>query len=468
METNTNKKAVTLAQVISAHQKSNKKIEAMTQKMEAMAAASPSSIEDAMYQTATRTQYSKAVDGEISMTDATVSSLLDDAALATLTAAGTDDEGNDQYNFLINGVQTGTYTKDSKLSAVLDDISSSEEAGVDARYDAETNSFVFTAKKYGADQDIRMGEGLADTMFGPPAGSDKSGECFAVVYNFVPLLNNPTRRETISAQVGSSSYSVTVTGETLIEDLTENLSSASGQQLTFYFDKYTGAIMARDGDGKLRDVVILNRMGGVMNPAEKPDSYTKGRDAVFTAINVNGKNATITDKTVNISVPTKTSQLENNSKFQTEEQVATAINAKVSSTYKAGGSVAFAALPTPDEAHLGFVYNVTDKFTTTDAFVEGAGSKNAAGTNVAIVAVTDGETTSYKYDVLAGFVDLSGYDTAEQSAAKLAGKVDKEEGKGLSSNDFTDAEKEKLAGITFATDEEVAAALAEIYGPDEA
>ena len=158
----------------------------------------------------------------------------------------------------------------------------------------------------------------------------------------------------------------------------------------------------------------------------------------------------------------------NNSKFQTEEQVATAINAKVSSAYKAGGSVAFAALPTPDAAHLGFVYNVTDKFTTTDAFVEGAGSKNAAGTNVAIVAVTDGETTNYKYDVLAGFVDLSGYDTAEQSNTKLAGKVDKEEGKGLSSNDFTDEAKAKLDGITFATDEEVAAALAEIYGPDEA
>ena len=52
---------------------------------------------------------------------------------------------------------------------------------------------------------------------------------------------------------------------------------------------------------------------------------------------------------------------------------------------------------------------VTDKFTTTDSFVEGAGKKHPAGTNV--VVVQSGE--EYKYDVLAGFVDLSGYVKAE-------------------------------------------------------
>ena len=85
------------------------------------------------------------------------------------------------------------------------------------------------------------------------------------------------------------------------------------------------------------------------------------------------------------------------------------IDSKVSSVYKPGGSVAFASLPAADEAHLGLVYNVTDKFTATADFVEGAGGRHPAGTNVVVVAVTDGESTSYKYDVLAGFVDLSGY-----------------------------------------------------------
>ena len=189
-----------------------------------------------------------------------------------------------------------------------------------------------------------------------------------------------------------------------------------------------------------------------------------GEPNVITAVKVNGAAATITDKAVDITVPTAVSALTNDSGFQTGAQVEASINAKVASTYKAGGSVAFAALPTPDEAHMGFVFNVTDKFTTTADFVEGAGGKHPAGTNVAIVAVTDGETTSYKFDVLAGFVDLSGYDTTEQSNTKLAGKVDKVEGKGLSANDYTDEDKAKLAGIEFATDAEVAAALAEIYG----
>jgi hypothetical protein len=67
--------------------------------------------------------------------------------------------------------------------------------------------------------------------------------------------------------------------------------------------------------------------------------------------------------------------------------------------------LAFASLPTPGASNLGYVYNVTDSFTTTASFIEGAGKSYPAGTNVAVIA--DG--TSYYFDVLAGFVDLSGY-----------------------------------------------------------
>lgn len=103
-------------------------------------------------------------------------------------------------------------------------------------------------------------------------------------------------------------------------------------------------------------------------------------------------------------VPTTVSGLTNDSGFQTEAEVTAAINAKVSSTYKAGGSVAFADLPELTEANLGLVVNVTDEFTTTDDFIEGEGKQHPAGTNV--VVAKSGE--EYKYDVLAGFVDLSG------------------------------------------------------------
>lgn len=59
------------------------------------------------------------------------------------------------------------------------------------------------------------------------------------------------------------------------------------------------------------------------------------------------------------------------------------------------------------------------KFTTTDSFLEGAGAKHPAGTNV--VVVKSGE--EFKYDVLAGFVDLSGYPTNETFEEGLAGCV---------------------------------------------
>lgn len=101
------------------------------------------------------------------------------------------------------------------------------------------------------------------------------------------------------------------------------------------------------------------------------------------------------------------------------------INAKISAVYKPAGSVVFSALPALAENVLGNVYNVTDAFTTTNNFVEGAGNKYPKGTNVVVVKVGD----AYKYDVLAGFVDLSGY-------------VEKEAGKGLSDENFTAALKD--------------------------
>lgn len=49
----------------------------------------------------------------------------------------------------------------------------------------------------------------------------------------------------------------------------------------------------------------------------------------------------------------------------------------------------------------------------------------------------------------------------------LAGKVDKEEGKGLSSNDYTDADKEKLEGLSNYDDTEVRAQLSEKASKEE-
>lgn len=51
------------------------------------------------------------------------------------------------------------------------------------------------------------------------------------------------------------------------------------------------------------------------------------------------------------------------------------------------------------------------------------------------------------WDKLSGTVDLSAYATTEWVTQQLANKVNVEAGKGLSTNDYTTAEKQKLANI---------------------
>ena len=139
----------------------------------------------------------------------------------------------------------------------------------------------------------------------------------------------------------------------------------------------------------------------------------------------------------------------NSANVYTKQQTDDKISAAISSVYKPAGSTTFAELPAPSPNVLGNVYNVTDAFTTTDQFVEGAGKSYPAGTNVAVVLVGE----DYKYDVLSGMVDLSNYSTTDEIAQTyatknevttgLSGKVDKVEGSRL----MTDAEGTKLAGI---------------------
>ena len=92
--------------------------------------------------------------------------------------------------------------------------------------------------------------------------------------------------------------------------------------------------------------------------------------------------------------------------YATTSSVNSLISAAVAGAYKAKGSVAFASLPAIASATIGDVYNVTDQFSTTANFMEGAGKTYSAGTNVVCV---DAGSGTKKWDVLAGFVDLAGY-----------------------------------------------------------
>lgn len=132
------------------------------------------------------------------------------------------------------------------------------------------------------------------------------------------------------------------------------------------------------------------------------------------------------------AVPAKVSDLANDSKYQTQEQVAAAVAEAAHLQRKKVASKADIDPAAPDAEK--YIYMVPK-----------TGGKNGD-----------------KYDeymVLDGAVEPVG-----DWAVDLSGYVEQEEGKGLSANDFTDEEKAKLAGLTLATDEEVAEVLSGVFG----
>ena len=88
----------------------------------------------------------------------------------------------------------------------------------------------------------------------------------------------------------------------------------------------------------------------------------------------------------------------------------------VSSAFRPQGSVSIiTSMAQPSSTTVGYVYNLTQPFTTTSQFVEGEGKTYPAGTNVAIIQ----QGSSYYYDVFVGFIDLSNYQTLLVSGTNI-------------------------------------------------
>lgn len=169
----------------------------------------------------------------------------------------------------------------------------------------------------------------------------------------------------------------------------------------------------------------------------------------------------------------------------------TAIGNAIAAAYKPAGTKTVAELTSSllVAANLGNVYNMTDAGTTTADFMEGAGKPIRIGDDIGICEPTSG---TFKFNILSGFIDTSGFqnktlDTAitvdgtQETTVEgalgaintlaganktaignikdgttidsfgdvetaLSDKVDKVNGKGLSTNDFTDAYKAKVDG----------------------
>lgn len=180
------------------------------------------------------------------------------------------------------------------------------------------------------------------------------------------------------------------------------------------------------------DIDHISKLGHLQKLAQKENQKAKALAARVDAlervgaqankiesIKVNGTAQTIaSDKSVNITVPTKTSQLANDSTFQTSAQVVAAINTAISKS----GHASFQkvdAVPKVDAAQENILYLVMN-------------------------------TTTKHYDIYAkikGDGDRYTMELLDDTTVDLSGKVDKVAGKGLSTNDYTTAEKTKLAGI---------------------
>lgn len=94
------------------------------------------------------------------------------------------------------------------------------------------------------------------------------------------------------------------------------------------------------------------------------------------------------------------SKEETYSRAEADSAINDAVKRAVAGVYVVKGSIAFAELP-KSGMEKGFVYNITDAFTTTEAFVEGAGKEYPAGTNVVY--------TDAGWDVMAGTYDFSAF-----------------------------------------------------------
>ena len=138
-----------------------------------------------------------------------------------------------------------------------------------------------------------------------------------------------------------------------------------------------------------------------------------GEPNVIETVKVNGVAQEVSEKAVDIKVPTKVSELTNDSACQTNTGVAQAIQTAISKT---GHAV----------------------FKKVDAVPEAA----AAEDNV-LYLVMNSKTKHYDiYAKVENEVVL-----LDDTTVDLTNYVEKEDGKGLSTNDYTTEDKEKLAGL---------------------
>ena len=291
--------------------------------------------------------------------------------------------------------------------------------------------------------DGTLSKGYARLKIGTPTEDDDATtkayvDDLAAEHEAITVTSTKVSDLGYDASNGASRYSVTF--DASFDSILANLASNKPMKFNitlpdstggFPVSFSTGYVSALNDSGYLFTGTILNypvvlsigalgsatvELFGAYMPDPNPDDSDDGKSLVVNGHKWVMKKAAVDDamsdtstnpaqnKVVKGYVDTKVSGL------QTADQVQAAISSAVAGVYTPKGSIAFASLPTAATGNKGWVYNVTDAFTTTAAFVEGAGHSHGAGTNVVCV---DAGSGSYKWDVLAGTIDLTELSAAE-------------------------------------------------------
>lgn len=179
--------------------------------------------------------------------------------------------------------------------------------------------------------------------------------------NNVPVT--PDAQKNVALTVPTATSQLTNDGDGTSNYATENYVAINGGKI----DKIQVNGTEQTITNKTVNVVVPTKVSELQNDGDgttgsafATETYVNTHGGKIDKIKVNNVEQTIAsaDKSVNITVPTKVSDLNNDSDFQTGAQVTTAIGAAVSNVYKFKGTVpTIADLPSSGQI-VGDVYDV--------------------------------------------------------------------------------------------------------------
>lgn len=219
-------------------------------------------------------------------------------------------------------------------------------------------------------------------------------------------------------------------------DTNKPLSAAQGKALKDAIDGINTDI-GNLGGGDMMKATYDTNNNGVVDNAEKLNGEASSYYLKLANMTGDATHRTITDEertawnaksdfsgsyndlTNKPTIPTNNSQLTNGAGYQTETQVNNLIKSATSRVIEYGGSTDIAGLPALAVAANAYkMYNVTEGFSTTGQFLEGADKSYPAGTNVVVIPNSAG--TAYVFDIYTGSFAVSALTASEINAAFTA------------------------------------------------